>query len=196
MLPGYRTRLFSDLERWTEEGLISSASAAAIRDRYPAQSDGALVALIYVCGILLAAGLIALVASNWQDIPRPVRVGGLLSLNLAIVAACAWQSQRKPAGSIAIEALAALSIVSAGASISLVGQMYHFPANWPAYGRSMIFVALATSVVARSTSALWLGAVALISFMVSLGDSARLLTLPAVWTDGRIHSRSPATAWH
>jgi uncharacterized membrane protein len=168
MLPGYRTRLFSDLERWADEGLISAEAAAAIRQRYPASNDGVLVALIYVAGILLSAGLIALVASNWQDIPRPVRVGGLLALNLAIVGTCAFLSQRKTPGSIWIEALAALSIVSAGASISLVGQMYHFPANWPGFARSMIVVALATAVVARSTSALWLGAVALGAFVESL----------------------------
>jgi uncharacterized membrane protein len=128
-----------------------------------------LVALVYVTGILVSAGLMALVASNWQDIPRPVRVGGLLGLNLAIVAACAVLSQRKPAGSIAIEALAALSIVSAAASISLVGQMYHFPGNWPAFARSTILIALATAVVARSTSALWLCAVALGAFLQSIG---------------------------
>jgi uncharacterized membrane protein len=184
MLPGYRTRLLSDLERWADEGLISAEAAATIRQRYPAQADGVLVALIYVSGILLSAGLIALVASNWQDIPRSVRVGGLLSLNLAIVAACAFLSQRRPPGSIAIEALAALSIVSAGASISLVGQMYHFPAKWPAFARAMVVIALATAVVARSTSALWLGAVALGWFMESLGIEGRLLatTRGSAWT--------------
>ena len=169
MLAGYRTRLLSDLQGWTDEGLISAEAAAIIRGRHPARNDGVLVAMTYVAGILLGAGLIALIASNWQDIPRPVRVGGLLVLNLAIVAACALLSQRKPPGSIAIEALAALSIIISGASISLVGQMYHFPANWPAFGRSMIVIAIATAIVARSTSALWLGAAALVWLIQSLG---------------------------
>jgi uncharacterized membrane protein len=182
--PGYRTRLFTDLAQWTDEGLITSEAAAAIRGRYRADSNGMLIGLVFVVAILLGGGLIAFVASNWDIIPRPVRVAGLISLNLVLVAACAATALRKPAGSWSIELSAAMSVIAAGASISLVGQMYHFPANWPAFGFSMMIIALATAVVARSSACIWLGAVAHGWYLTS-GLSERILTggeNPLLWT--------------
>jgi uncharacterized membrane protein len=182
--PGYRTRLFTDLTQWIDEGLITSEAAATIKGRYRADSNGMLIGLIFVTAILLGGGLIAFVASNWQVIPRPVRVAGLLSLDLILVAACAVTAIRRPAGSMATELLAALSVVAAGASISLVGQMYHFPANWPAFGFSMMIVALATALVARSSASIWLGAVAH-GWYLGSGLSERILVgaqNPLKWT--------------
>jgi uncharacterized membrane protein len=186
--PGYRTRLFADLSQWTDEGLITSEAAATIRGRYRADSNGMLIGLVFVAAILLGGGLIAFVASNWDVIPRPVRVAGLIALNLILVAGCAVTALRKPAGSWPIELLAALSVIAAGGSISLVGQMYHFPANWPAFGFSMMIIALATAVVARSSACIWLGAVAHGWYLTS-ALSERILTggeNPLLWTQDDI----------
>ena len=174
--PGYRKRLLADLERWAETGGISRAAADAIAAEYRTDSSHAiLTVLAFVLAILAAAGVVALVAANWNAIPREVRLVGLLSLNLVALGAClAFRLARKP-GSIAIECAAALSVMSAAATISLVGQMYHLPSNWPGFGLAMMCVAGATALVARSTACLWLAAAALFTYHVANADERRIL---------------------
>jgi len=169
--PGYRKRLLSDVQRWTESGLINRSAADAIVDEYKSDSSHAiLTVLAFVFAILAAGGLIALVAANWHAIPREVRVVGLLAINLVALGAClAFCLNRKP-GSIAIETSAALSVMSAAATISLMGQIYHLPSNWPGFGLAMMCVAGATALVARSTACLWLAAVAQFAYHVASVD--------------------------
>ena len=108
--PGYRKRLLSDVERWIETGLISRTAADAIADEYKIDSSHAiLTVLAFVFAILAAGGLIALVAANWNAIPREVRVVGLLAINLATLGACLVFCLKPQPGSIAIECAAALS---------------------------------------------------------------------------------------
>lgn len=169
--PGYRKRLLSDVERWTETGLISRAAADAIAAEYRTDlSHAILTVLAFVFAILAAGGLVALVAANWNAIPREVRVVGLLAINLVALGAClAFTLRRKP-GSIAIETSAALSVMSAAATISLVGQIYHLPSNYPGFALAMMCVAGATALVARSTACLWLAAVAQYAYHVATVD--------------------------
>jgi uncharacterized membrane protein len=167
--PGYRKKLLADIERWTETGLISRAAADAIADEYRTDSSRAiLTVLAFVFAIMAAGGLIALVAANWHAIPREIRVVGLLGINLVALGAClAFCLMRKP-GSLAIECSAALSVVAAAASISLMGQMFNLPSNYPGFGLAMMCVAGATALVARSTSCLWLAAAAQYSYHVAI----------------------------
>jgi uncharacterized membrane protein len=169
--PGYRKRLLSDVERWTGSGLISRAAADAIAAEYRTDSSHAiLTVLAFVFAILAAGGLVALVAADWNAIPREIRVIGLLGINLATLGAClAFSLMRKP-GSIAIETSAALSVMAAAASISLMGQIYHLPSNYPGFGLAMMSVAGATAVVARSTACLWLAAAAQYAYHVATVD--------------------------
>src|SRR5690348_7865585 len=167
--PGYRKRLLADVERWTESGLISRAAAGAIADEHKTDSSRAiLTVLAFVFAILAAGGVIALVAANWNAIPREIRVVGLLGINLLALGVClAFCLKRKP-GSLAIECSAALSVVAAAASISLVGQIYNLPSNYPGFGLAMMSVAGATALVARSTACLWLAAAAQYGYHVAI----------------------------
>jgi uncharacterized membrane protein len=186
--PGYRKRLLADLERWAETGVISRAAADAIAVEYKTDSSRAiLTVLAFVFAILAAGGLIALVAANWNAIPREVRVVGLLTINLATLGAClAFRLMRKP-GSLAIETSAALSVAAAAASISLMGQIYHLPSNYPGFGLAMMCVAGATALVARSTACLWLAAIAQYGYHVATaterpGYSSYVVLNLAQWT--------------
>jgi uncharacterized membrane protein len=166
--PGYRRRLLADLERWTAAGLISRDAADAIAREHKADSSHAiLTVLAFVFAVLAAGGLIALVAANWNEIPREVRVVGLLAINLVVLGACLAFRLRRAPGSIAIECSAALSVMSAAATISLVGQIYNLPSNWPGFALAMMCVAGATALVARSTACLWLAAVAQYAYHVA-----------------------------
>ena len=166
--PGYRRRLLSDVERWTGTGLISRAAADAIVEEYRTDSSQAIITVLaFLFAILAAGGLIALVAANWNQIPREVRVAGLLAINIVVLGACLAFSLNRKTGSIAIESSAALSVMSAAASISLIGQIYHFPSNWPGFALAMMCVAGATALIARSSACLWLAAVAQIAYHVA-----------------------------
>src|SRR5262249_27826932 len=145
--------------------------------------------LAFVFAIMAAGGLIALVASNWNAIPREVRVVGLLTINLVALGAClAFCLQRKP-GSLAIECSAALSVMAAAGSISLMGQSFHLPSNYPGFGLAMMSVAGATALVTRSTACLWLAAAAQYTYHVAtatdrprIGASSLVVAGPAQWT--------------
>jgi uncharacterized membrane protein len=167
--PGYRKRLLSDVERWTESGLISRDAAATITEEYKADSAHAIVTVLaFLFAILAAGGLIALVAANWNAIPREVRVVGLLAVNVVVLGTCLWFTLSRTIGSIAIETSAALSVMSAAASISLIGQIYHFSSNWPGFALAMLCIAGATALVARSSACLWLAAVAQVAYRSAL----------------------------
>jgi len=186
--PGYRKRLLADVERWTESGRISRGAADAIAAEYKADSSHAIVTVLaFLFAILAAGGLIALVAANWNAIPREVRVVGLLSLNVVVLGTCLWFSLARKPGSIAIETAATLSVMSAAASISLIGQIYHFPSNWPGFALAMLGIAGATALVARSTACLWLAAVAQLAYRSAhLSETGGLLPRyygqPGTWT--------------
>ena len=159
--PGYRKRLRADVERWAGAGLISRTAADSIIEETKTDSSQAIVTVLaFVLAILAAVGLIALVAANWNEIPREIRVAGLLAINLVALGTCLAFSLMRKTGSIAFECSAALSVMSAAASISLIGQIYHFPSNWPGFGLAMMCIAGATALIARSSACLWLAAVA------------------------------------
>ena len=80
--------------------------------------------------LMLAASVSAFVAANWQEIPRTVRLAGILTLIAGcFVPALLLQRRGMPTGADAAVTLATLCY---GAGISLVGQMYHLPGDWPA----------------------------------------------------------------
>src|ERR1043166_7484035 len=167
--PGYRKKLLADLERCTEAGLVSRAAADTIAAECRTDASHAiLTVLAFVFAILGAGGLIALVAANWNEIPREVRLASLLAINLVALGAClAFRLERRP-GSLAIECAAALSAMSAAATIALVGQMYHLPSNWPGFGLALMCIAGATALAARSTACLWLAAAAQLGYLAAI----------------------------
>lgn len=113
------------VDRWCREGLIDDATASRLRadleKRAPYFSLGAVLATLG--GLLLGAAVIMLVAANWQEIPRLMRIGLIVMLIWASYLGGAW---RQSLGERIIPtALYILGAASFGAGIALVGQMYH-----------------------------------------------------------------------
>jgi uncharacterized membrane protein len=128
----YRQRLETDLVKWVADGVISGEAAQSIRTaRFAEESAPRLPGIFAMLGaLMLAASVSAFVAANWQEIPRLVRLIGILTL----IAACfpiALQLGRRamPWGDDAAVTFATLCF---GAGVALVGQMYHLPGDWPA----------------------------------------------------------------
>lgn len=113
------------VERWQQEGLIDAVTAsrlnADLEKRATGFSLGAVLATLG--GLLLGAAVIMLVAANWQDMPRLMRIGLVLALIWIGYLGGAWRQAR--GDKLFSSALYVVGAASFGAGIALVGQMYH-----------------------------------------------------------------------
>ena len=122
---GGNVRLERQVQRWQEAGIIDAATAARIMAHERRASRPVLLLAIGGLGAFaIGVGLLSIIAANWGDIPRQVKLLAMLGL----LGANAYGLLRAYGGPQRwlIEALAlgyfALTLVS----IALVGQTY----NW------------------------------------------------------------------
>lgn len=164
----YRKRLEADLLRWVGTGRISPDVAGAVRFALAGDERGSrLPATFAMLGVLLlAAGVSAFIAANWQDIPRLVKLAMVAGLLLSALGAHVVLLGRGMRGGA--EAAATFAVLVFGAGVALVGQMYHLPADWPG---GALLVAL--------------GALAVAALLVSDGALIVALVAMCVWTWGR-----------
>jgi uncharacterized membrane protein len=165
----YRRRLDADLLRWQAEGTISAAAGDAIR-----RSLGPVPAVVSVAtmvgiagGLLIAAAFLAFVASNWSAIPRVARLGMLLAGIAGAHGLGAWFA-RQDRPYLADTAVAVGAIVF-GASIALVGQMYHLAGDFAA---ALLFWGLGALAAAALTASRGALAVALVAACIWSGTRA------------------------
>ncbi|MDC9812540.1 MULTISPECIES: DUF2157 domain-containing protein [Rhizobium] len=121
----YRGRLERDLSVWVGKGLLGQETAALLLAEYdgrPASFSLGRV-LMALAAVLLAAAVLLVVASNWEAIPRLVRVGVILALIWVVHIAAARMLAR--GATAAAGGLLVIGAMSFGGAISLVGQMYH-----------------------------------------------------------------------
>lgn len=120
----YRQRLEADLAQWEADGVIAPAAAASIRHALPL-SPGINIAVVVaiVGGLLIAAAFLAFVAAHWTEIARLLRFAILLAGMIGAGGLGAWFAAT---GRIVLADLcASIGAIIFGASIALVGQMYH-----------------------------------------------------------------------
>ena len=121
----YRQLLAADLARWQADGVITSAVGDAIRAALPpAPRSVNIPTVVGILGaLLIAAAFLAFVAANWTEISRPARFAILLAGIVGAYGAAAWfdRSDRPYLADIS----ATVGSIVFGASIALVGQMYH-----------------------------------------------------------------------
>lgn len=125
--------LLERLPGWEREGLVSPAAAATLRDRYRAESGGSLAqALIAALGsLLIGAGLISIIAFNWDDLSRPARLAvALVPLAATQAAGLAVLRRRERTAPWVREAVALGQVLAAGAALALVSQIYNLPGDW------------------------------------------------------------------
>ncbi|AMX02709.1 DUF2157 domain-containing protein [Microbulbifer thermotolerans] len=127
--------LAREAKAWVEEGLISEAQAARICDRYGVDlhQDGSrslgyrvLVGLGY---LFIGLAMITLLGANWDEIPRALRMWGLILLTVStqVIALRHCLSGKHNAG----VGLFLLGNFFYGASIILIAQIYHLGEHMP-----------------------------------------------------------------
>ncbi|MFS8115955.1 DUF2157 domain-containing protein [Rhizobium jaguaris] len=121
----YRGRLERDLKVWVDKGLVDAPAAAAILSEYDSRpasfSLGRVLAVM--AALLVGAAILLFVASNWDQIPRIIRLFGLIALIWAFYLGAAYSFSLRR--SILASALLILGTMSFGGAMSLVGQMYN-----------------------------------------------------------------------
>jgi hypothetical protein len=127
--------LLSQLPEWEREGLLTAESAAVLRQRAQAAvARGGQLGLVIFGGlgaVLVAGGVIALLAHNWDALPRWVRLILAFAPMLAGQALAAWVVRGGAAIAAWIrEAVAVFLALSAGTCLAIVAQIYSMGGEW------------------------------------------------------------------
>ena len=127
--------LHSEARGWVDEGIISESQAESICNRYgidyhdQTQHSFGYYVLIALGYLFIGLAVIVLIGENWEDIPRAVRMGGLIALTLVCngIGLLAWQ-RNKPGVTVLWFFLGGMMY---GASIMLIAQIYHIGEHFP-----------------------------------------------------------------
>ncbi len=135
----FAERLSRELDQWVADGLVSEEQARAIRSRYATDADdeaserrGRVVSTLGVIGAVVAGlGIILFFAANWDALPRPLRVVLLLATILGAYGGGFYLRELRASHPRIGHALMLVGALAFGASLFLVGQMYHVQAHDP-----------------------------------------------------------------
>ncbi len=122
----------TDIRKIREAGFINEAQEHAIVEHFKLDREGnRFLAIVGIIGaILVSAGIILLIASNWNDIPRLVKLGVGLALLLGTHAG-GWALGRSGRHPVMAEVLHLLGSGMFLANIALVGQIYNLSSRPP-----------------------------------------------------------------
>ena len=161
----------AEIESWQGKGLITPQQGQAIIDSYPASapprgSYGRLVTVLAILGVvLLGLGVILFFASNWQEIPKPLKLALLLVGVPTIYIIGYWLRYRRDYRRVGV-AVIFLAALLYGAGVHLVAQAYHVPVNDPRLSLFWFLGVLPLAYVTRSQAILVLS---ILLFLVSVG---------------------------
>lgn len=131
----FRAALKNELPLWVEHGVISEAEARRLSDAYQlealrAESSRLLSAVIFtVGGLLLGGGLLSLVAANWDELSRPLKLTILFAALLGFHTSGYLLWQRAGWRRLG-EALLFAGCLVFGANIGLIAQTYNISGDW------------------------------------------------------------------
>lgn len=139
---------YADIQRIRDAGLITDEQQRQINEHFKLKEDSNrfLAIISFVGAILVAAGIILLIASNWEEIPRGVKLAAGLVLMLGAHGAGWWLREKPIAASDGERSVVgrvrglfpktgealhlAGSLLFLG-NIALVGQIYHLVSRPP-----------------------------------------------------------------
>jgi uncharacterized membrane protein len=197
--------LYEELPQLVAQGVLTADAADKLRSHYgpPERATGRRWAVLLfgiLGGALIGAGIILVLAHNWDDMNRPMRAAvSFLPLVTALLLAgfVLWKHASSPPWRDGVGAYWALSI---GATISLVAQTYHISGDFPAFILTWSLAALPIVYILESTIAAMLFAVGITTWVGSVHWLDRnplwfwpllALVLPHLWIVGRSDRHRP-----
>jgi uncharacterized membrane protein len=124
---------YSDIEKIKKAGLITPEQQRQIVEHFKLKEEGGrfLTIISFVGAVLVACGIISLIAANWEEIPRGVKIA--VGLLLMLGAHGGGWYLREVNGHYR-KSGEALHLVGSGlflGNIALIGQIYHLSARPP-----------------------------------------------------------------
>ena len=179
---GYRRRVSADVKRWQDAGWITPEGARAIDGDLARRGArfGLPQVLGLLGGVLLCLAAMTFVASNWEAMPRLLRLGILLAALWGSFGAAFVLFLRDHAWFGHAAVLTGCGVF--GAAIMLIAQMYHIEGNPPDAVLTWGLGCALAGVALRSNPALVLAALLLglwSAWVSSLNLSVHWLFLPA-----------------
>ena len=117
----------TDIEKIHDAGLISAGQRDKIIAHFNLKEDSNrfLVIVSFLGAVLVATGIILLIAANWADIPRGVKIAAGLALMLGAHGAGWWLREARKDYPKTGEALHFAGSLLFLGNIALIGQIYH-----------------------------------------------------------------------
>ena len=148
-------RLQKDLNELIEAQIISPEIAGRISDYYqrkhPESNNRLFIAFGILGAILVGLGIILILAHNWDNLSRPVK---LLFAFLPLVAGqvmCGYTILRKPESIAWREGSGVFLVFAVGASIALVSQIYNIPGNLSSFLLTWLLLCLPLIYIMKSS---------------------------------------------
>lgn len=163
----------TDIRKLREAGFINEAQEHAIVEHFRLdQESNRFLTIVGIIGaILVSAGIILLIASNWNDIPRMLKLG----VGLALLLGChggGWALGRSGQHPVVAEVLHLIGSGLFLANIALVGQIYNLSSRPP------------------NAILLWLAGVAPLAWILrSKAQHILALTIFGVWLGLELNQR-------
>lgn len=121
--------LVKELDDLKDAGIIDQETAARINEYYRGRGESSNNRLFVVFGvlgaILVGLGIILIIAHNWDDLSRPIKVFFSFLPVLIGQFFCGFSILRRGTSSAWKESSSAFLFFAVGASISLISQVYH-----------------------------------------------------------------------
>ncbi len=158
-------RLPVEVQRWQDQGIISPEQGRAIISGYTAsggpvavhRTQGRLVTILAILGsVLVGLGVILFFASNWQEIPKSVKLAMILIAIPAAYGIGYWLRYSRGYERVGT-AVVLLGCLLYGAGIHLVAQAYNVPVNDPILFLYWFLGVLPLAYLTRSQVILYLG---------------------------------------
>ena len=158
------------VDGWKAAGLITDDQAANILARYPPNAPQRWpLAFLILGGVLCLGGIILIISSNWQAIPAPVKLAGLLAL-LAGSYVLAVETQRSGRSRAWWEIGYLGAAVFPLLGLMLISQIFHVSGNPFSLLLTWTLVILPLPFLTRSVSAFLLFLVAATALVLDLPE--------------------------
>lgn len=171
--------LIEELPNMIDSGLITTDQSTRIRDHYlnskTSKTTLALVVFSILGSVLLAAGIILILAHNWAQIPRSIRTAiAFIPLVLAQLIG-SWVLRKRPDSLPWTEGISAFAMLSVGAAIALISQIYHIIGGIESYLLTWMLLSIPLVYVFKSVTAAVLYSAGITAWVIAdriAGDTA------------------------
>ncbi len=161
-----------ELPELIKAGVINQETAERIEQYYlqkKGSSNRLLIIFSILGSILVGLGIILILAHNWDDLSRPIKTSFAFLPLIVGQILCAFTVVKKQESVAWRESTSIFLSLAIGASISLVGQIYHIPGNISSFLLTWVLLCLPMVYILRSsvTSLLYLIGITYYSCQIS-----------------------------